>query len=64
MISPITPCRPNVAPAVKKSVPGKPADAFTTVTDVSGQYSFTSLGNANLFRPGQWRMTLTAAGPA
>jgi len=26
VISPITPCRPNVAPTVKKSVLGKPAD--------------------------------------
>ncbi len=37
-------------------------DSYQAVTDAAGQYSFVSLGNANLFLPGDWRMTVTQAG--
>ena len=37
-------------------------DSYQAVTDAAGQYSFVSLGNANLFFPGDWRMTVTQPG--
>ncbi len=37
-------------------------DSYQAVTDGAGQYSFVSLGNANLFLPGDWRMSVTQAG--